>query len=57
VVEREEVAVAIAKHEEEIMEALRNREADVDAACLQREELIREVDDGISGSSQRRMRE
>jgi hypothetical protein len=50
----EEVAVAIVKHEEEIMEAVRNREAEVDA---QRGELIREVDDRISGSSQRRMRE
>jgi hypothetical protein len=56
VVKREQVAVAIVKHEE-VIKALRNREADVDAACLQREELIREVDDGISGSSQRRMRE
>ena len=30
---REEVPVAIAKHEE-IMEAVRNPEAEVDAACL-----------------------
>ena len=44
----EEVAVAIAKHEEEIMEAVRNREAEVDAACLRREELIKtEVDERI----------
>jgi len=41
----EEVATAIAKGEEEIMEAVRNREAAVDAACLRREELMRtEVD-------------
>ena len=43
----EEVAIAIAKREEEIMEAVRNRDAEVDAdaACVQREELIKkEVD-------------
>ena len=29
---------------EEIIEAVRSREAEVDAACLRREELIKEVD-------------
>jgi NIMA (never in mitosis gene a)-related kinase 2 len=43
----EEVAVTIAKREEEIMEAVRNRETEVDAACVQREELIKEVDEWI----------
>lgn len=43
-----EVAVAIAKREEEIMEAVRNRKAEVDTACLRREELIKmEVDERI----------
>jgi len=42
----EEVAVAIAKREE-IMEVARNREAEVDAACVQREELIKEVNEEI----------
>ena len=37
----EEVAVAIVKREEQIMEAVCNCEAEVDAACLQREKLIR----------------
>jgi len=37
---------------DEIMEAVRNREAEVDAACVQRAELIKkEVDDTSSGSS------
>jgi hypothetical protein len=44
---REEVAVAIAKREE-IIGAVRTREAEVDAACVQREELIKkEVDERI----------
>jgi len=48
VMQREkEVTVAIAEHEEEV-EAVYNREAEVDAACLQREELIKnEVDERI----------
>ncbi|KIM43474.1 hypothetical protein M413DRAFT_9528 [Hebeloma cylindrosporum] len=43
----EEVAITIAKREEEIMEAVRNRETEVDAACVQRKELIKEVDEWI----------
>ena len=35
----EEVAVAIAKREEEIMEAVRNLEVEVDVVCVQREEF------------------
>ena len=42
----EEVAVAIAKREE-FMEAVRNLEAEVDAAYAQREELIKEVNEQI----------
>jgi hypothetical protein len=41
------VAFAIAKREEEIMEAVRNQEAEVDAACVQREEMIKEVDERL----------
>jgi hypothetical protein len=35
------VAVAIAKDQEEITEAVRDREARVDAACVQHEELFK----------------
>ena len=42
VMKREE-EVAIAKGEEEIMQAVRNREAEVDAACVKREEVDKQI--------------
>jgi len=43
----EEVTVAIAKREEEIVEPVCNREVEVGAACLQRKQLINEEDQRI----------
>ena len=40
-------AVDIAKREEEIMEAVHKREAEVDATCVQRKELIKDVDERV----------
>ncbi|KAF8953847.1 kinase-like domain-containing protein [Flammula alnicola] len=44
---RRRVAVAIMKREEEIMEAVRNREAEVDEACAKRGPLIKKEVDGL----------